>query len=234
MPSFAETAGRDMLGSLLAAEYAWNSPEKRDSVLEGIVPARDLAEDEYRSVGNARFIVPDFRRLPPIPRLALPKNARLDAGGVLVIGGIPFLPARLEARENADAAAREEPARGIRGVPLGRAVSDIFLLVGLDRKTAAPDTEFTLRFHRRDAPDEDVSLDRSVVEFSRFTTVIGLAFRGRFGGFPCARQYVVLRVRNPQPDKLVVSVDLFQADGEPSGLIVAGIAARFRAPAARR
>ncbi len=229
MPAFASMAGRDMMGSLLTAEYAWRAPAAPDPLLAGLRPLRDLDASELRGPAGREFLIPDFRKTAAAPQLPLPADTFRGPDGMLVAHGIPFLPAVFS---EAGAKTPGAPARiravrrGVRDIPIGRRISDVCILAALRKRPVSSFTAFKLQFRYRDGSKRAVSFDTAAIDATPFFRIIGLAFTGRFTGFPAFNRYCVLRLQNPTPERVVDRADVIQTEGEPVDLIVAGLSAR--------
>jgi len=227
MPPFAAVAGRDLTGSLLAAEYAWIADPAADDILAGALPSRDLTPDERILPADATFRVIVFRKMPDCPGFPTPPGGTMGRNGTIVVAGIPFLPAptTTPGRDGAEPTGFSAGAavRGVRNVPVHDAVTDIYILAALRSRPTYTQLTFEVRFHYADSQVETVPLSEAAVEMGPFFRRIGLAFRGRFGGFPAARRYCVLRVRSPRADAVLEHLDIVQSGGEPVGLVVAGV-----------
>jgi hypothetical protein len=164
----------------------------------------------------------------------LPEPASAGDAGRCDIAGIPFLPTAFISPPAADnlAGRKDVIHRGVRGIPIGRHVSDAWVLAAIRRRPVTPFTTFELRWQYRDGENAGVPFARALVELTPFFRIINLGFSGKLSGFPAAGRYCVLRLRNPHPDKEVECVDAVQIDGEPVDLLIAGLAARIIPPAA--
>ncbi len=232
MPPFARLAGRDLAGSLLAAAYCWRAPKHPNALLSGLLPARDVEDGEVRRLAGGRFTVVDFRGMPPVPALPFPGPDSLQRGtdGLVRVAGIPFLP---PAVEKAGAGVSLGTGRGVRAVPVGGRISDLYVLAAIRRPPTPGFTEFQLRFHYPDGTSVVRTFVEAGIAGPRFPRLFGLVFHGRYAGFAEIGRYNVLRFVNPHPDRAVAGVDVVQAEGAPVGLVVAGVSARVSAGSRR-
>jgi len=229
MPAFAVLAGRDMMGSLLTAEYAWRAPAAPDPLLAGLRPLRDLSAAELRGPAGREFLIPDFRKTAAVPQLPLPTGASKEADEILVAAGIPFLPAAFletDTKRPTVPARIGAARRGLRNIPIGGRISDVYILAAIRTRPTDSFTAFELRLQYRDGGKTTVSFDKAVVEAMPFFRIIGLAFTGKFAGFSGINRYSVLRLPNPTPGKIVEHAEVVQTEGEPVDLIIAGLSAR--------